>query len=1541
MADHPLETMLVSWRDSAAASSDSAGAVELLELAEKSIRLAEDMDWVTFLDDTAHPDYLSSLPDRGTRLRWSEVALEAIRKSNYTIETLLERRTEERPDHPYFRERVEGEEVTWTLSMVRRRARAIAAALIADTPGEAHVALFLENSVDGACADLACLAYGLLNSPLNVHFDNETVEWIVTRLGITVGIADTEERVQRLLDVREKTGLPLRVIATRPSRATDSGQAELLAEIISHRTAEEIGAILEGAPRKGLDDICTVMFTSGSTGQPKGVCFTVGNLITKRFARAAALPDVGRDEVLYCYLPLFHTFGRFLELLGMLFWRGTYVFAGNPSTESFFAGIARVQPTGLISIPLRWTQIREKVLERLELSTAPEQQVRKLREIVGDRLRWGLSAAGYLDPKTFRFFHQSGVELGSGFGMTEATGGITMSPPGDYLEDTVGVALPGIRITFSDEGEMRIGGAYVARYLDPDGKGLDLLPWDGEDDGVGWLATGDIFQELDRGHLMIVDRVKDIYKNVRGQTIAPRKVEKKFTGVPGIKRVFLVGDHRNDNVLLIVPDLEDPVLKSSPSLENRNHYFRRIIATANSDLAPYERVVNFALLERDFDIEQEELTPKGSYRRKTIQKHFADTIESLYQKDHLEFVLNGLKLNVPRWLLRELGVLEQDITTEPQALVDSARNVKLAILPAGKNRWRIGSLDYELDRPSIDLGLLSRQPLLWAGNTEAIAFLPCREGWDTRIKGVGLHLFLPDTTPLFRPLDPAGVTDNRLLEVNRLLQQALFGSEDDAIAAVTDLGDELATADSRHADLIRRRLASLATHESEQVRCLAYRVILLDEPVPDYGIDFPSFLQSGKRFLNEESIQAIAAASFEQYRLDALRQRLQRYRDQLEWPADEVIRDQFVQLFHLLSDFVRYHTEFYKPVRAELAAWILHRADPDLAAVAEKVLYALVDWYESRLAEISTRLNPLELEQRVVFDEEMDEETRDRMRTLLLDSTFLRQSVILAFDDESFDLDQLPDGGVWVSQIVARSRYSNFRVSVNTITGRHYDLLVVLRDDLNTQWVLDTNHWTMVIAGQPTGNRSMPRFGCSRPELGAFSLEYVSDLTLWDKIREASAQTPGGESSGTVNWRKYFIRAIAAFLEAWQESGRSIVPGRIDPANVVIPEPDFREGALILSLSGWRPYRAPIDLFRPFHATFYRRVIAQFPVVGQELNPEWMFDACVEALGEEEARSLLLELRRNLTSANGHPFDKAFLASLDEAIQLIGTREYIPIAVQNAIDRYQAWNAVETDPTPAARLDLIDGLLSMYRLGRYGEVGRYILYRNTWFVDARHAVRTLFDRLVHLLYFHPERPATQRVELPELQALLDDPQDRLAFAHLVFPRSRKAREMQIRAIGEAENKLILVITRLDDSHDDHYEVREPETPEEVGRLYRLFYQENVMKVPHEQDHYLLIVDATDRIVGGLTYHHNGRNATLDAMAITTPLHHRGLASGLIEDIAGRLASAGVRALKTTFMMREFFEPRGFQIDRRYGGLVRFLATDTVGPLDRHYPHSDI
>ena len=133
------------------------------------------------------------------------------------------------------------------------------------------------------------------------------------------------------------------------------------------------------------------------------------------------------------------------------------------------------------------------------------------------------------------------------------------------------------------------------------------------------------------GFLEIIDRVKDIYKNSRGQTVAPRRVEQLFEGVPGIRRTFLAGDGRDDNVLLLVPDLEAPLLAELTSEEERQAYFARIVAEANLDLAPHERVVGFAVLDRDFSLERGELTPKGSYRRKAMEESFRDILASLYR----------------------------------------------------------------------------------------------------------------------------------------------------------------------------------------------------------------------------------------------------------------------------------------------------------------------------------------------------------------------------------------------------------------------------------------------------------------------------------------------------------------------------------------------------------------------------------------------------------------------------------------------------------------------------------------------------------------------------------------------------------------------------------------------------------------------------------------------------------------------------------------------------------------------------------------------
>jgi long-subunit acyl-CoA synthetase (AMP-forming) len=196
-----------------------------------------------------------------------------------------------------------------------------------------------------------------------------------------------------------------------------------------------------------------------------------------------------------------------------------------------------------------------------------------------------------------------------------------MTPPGRYEDNSQGLPLPGMRVRLGPGGELQISGHYVARYLEDKGPG-DIIPFPQSPETDYWLSTGDVFQVLPNGYYRIVDRIKDIYKNTRGETVAPLKVENKFAGVPGIKRTFLVGDGRPFNVLFIVPDRTDAVLSAGLAGDNERAYYRRLATAANADLAPPERVINFAVLDRDFEAGRGEITPKGSINRKAVEANF-------------------------------------------------------------------------------------------------------------------------------------------------------------------------------------------------------------------------------------------------------------------------------------------------------------------------------------------------------------------------------------------------------------------------------------------------------------------------------------------------------------------------------------------------------------------------------------------------------------------------------------------------------------------------------------------------------------------------------------------------------------------------------------------------------------------------------------------------------------------------------------------------------------------------------------------------------
>ncbi len=534
-----------------------------------------------------------------------------------------------------------------------------------------RVALLSENRYEWPLADLATLGLGAVTVPIYPTLTAHQVRFMVENSQAKVAVVSTPAQLDKMLDA--SSGLPLEAVVVMdpaPARARVQALARVMEAGREART-QTPGAFLESAAAVRGDDLATIIYTSGTTGDPKGAMLLHSNIVSNVRA-CLEVVDLRPTDRCLSFLPLCHIFERMAGLYAMLA-RGVSI-AYAESLDTVAANAVEVRPTTLCGVPRFYEKVFARVMDNartlpplrraifhwglgrgvrkarahferrtlspldlLQAAIADRLVGAQIRARVGGNLVRCISGGAPLAPKVLEFFFAVGIPIQEGYGLTETSPVMCLNPPGREKPGSVGPPIPGVELRFGADGEIQTRGPHVMKGYFENEEATRLALRE------GWFHTGDVGHLDGDGYLVITDRLKDLLVTAGGKKVAPQPIEAKLKSSKWVSEAVLLGDQRPFVICLLVPNFSNLEAEAKQKGWNAGSpaellerpevqaLYQSVIDQVNADLARFEQIKHFALLERDLTQESGELTPTLKVRRRVIVERFGPMIERLYQ----------------------------------------------------------------------------------------------------------------------------------------------------------------------------------------------------------------------------------------------------------------------------------------------------------------------------------------------------------------------------------------------------------------------------------------------------------------------------------------------------------------------------------------------------------------------------------------------------------------------------------------------------------------------------------------------------------------------------------------------------------------------------------------------------------------------------------------------------------------------------------------------------------------------------------------------
>jgi long-chain acyl-CoA synthetase len=600
------------------------------------------------------------------------------------LPALLERNATEFADQPAYREKEFGIWQAWTWAQAAKEIEALALGLINLGVQEGDfIAIIGRNRPYLYWSMVAAQSVGAVPVPVYNDSAAEELAYVLDHCGARYVIAEDQEQVDKVLEIQDQLHDLKHVIYLDPRgmRKYDHHTLHQYSHVQEQGRAaydEWITDLKERRAKLTYDSTCVMLYTSGTTGKPKGVVLSNRNVIESA-KNSADFDGLTRNEDILSYLPMAWV-GDFIFSIGQAYWCGFCVNCPE-SQDTMMTDLREIGPTYFFAPPRVFEGQLTSVMIRMEdagslkrkmfhhflahakkvggdiLDGKPVGLMDRLKYKLGDilvygplkdtlgygRIRVGYTAGEAIGPEIFDFYRSLGINLKQLYGQTEATVFITVQPDGEVRADTVGVPAPDVEIRIDDNGEIfyRSPGVFVEYYKNAESTASTKDP-------EGWVATGDAgFIETDSGHLRIIDRAKDVGKMANGAMFAPKYVENKLKFYPDILEAVLFGNGKDRCVAFINIDLtavgnwaERNNIAYASYQELAGHpkvleSIREHVEEVNKSVAADEmlsgcQVHRFVVLHKELDADDGEMTRTRKVRRRIVEDKFADIITALY-----------------------------------------------------------------------------------------------------------------------------------------------------------------------------------------------------------------------------------------------------------------------------------------------------------------------------------------------------------------------------------------------------------------------------------------------------------------------------------------------------------------------------------------------------------------------------------------------------------------------------------------------------------------------------------------------------------------------------------------------------------------------------------------------------------------------------------------------------------------------------------------------------------------------------------------------